>query len=111
MLDEESMLNGTEEKWVTKMDKNLTNNKHYGKPNKFSKNFVIRHYAGEVEYTPNDFIEKNKDNVNENVKKILAKSKFEVIKKFFQDDKLDESEEDQMEEKLKGRKTTYGKSL
>ena len=111
MLDEESVLNGTEEKWVSKMDKNLMSNKHYSKPSKFSKNFLIKHYAGDVEYTPNDFIEKNKDAVNENVKKILSKSKFEVIMKFFKEDKKAADEEEKEDvDAMRGRKT-FGKAL
>ena len=44
------------------MNKTLCNNGHYDAGRNYSQtSFVIKHYAGEVEYEISSFIEKDKD--------------------------------------------------
>ena len=45
--------------------------------------FIIKHYAGNVEYEIGTFVEKNKDTVNEQVSTILKESDLDIVKQFF----------------------------
>lgn len=63
----------------------LSSNKKYKKPNKFnSYNFIICHYAGEVEYEISGFLEKNKDTINEIITDTLSKSSSPLISELFE---------------------------
>lgn len=65
MLNEQCMLNGKDKAFADSIQKNLGGNQFFGRPDKFSTKFLIKHYAGSVTYYSENFIEKNKDTVNE----------------------------------------------
>jgi len=46
--------------------------------------FVISHYAGNVEYDTNNFVEKNKDELHEDLKKVMLLSKNSLIRNLFE---------------------------
>lgn len=52
---------------------------------RLNQGFVITHYAAEVEYTTNDWLDKNKDPMNDNVTRLLAASNIKHIADLFSD--------------------------
>ncbi|KAJ5794925.1 hypothetical protein N7457_001524 [Penicillium paradoxum] len=59
---------------------------------RLSQGFVLTHYAAEVEYTTHDWLEKNKDPLNDNITRLLAASKAPHVANLFSD--CADSEED-----------------
>ncbi len=55
---------------------NASKNKHL----EFHRDFVIKHYAGEVVYNITGFIEKNKDTLFQDFKRLLYNSKNDIYK-------------------------------
>ena len=49
-----------------------------------SNSFVINHYAGNVEYDSDNFVEKNKDELHEDLKKVMLKSGNDLVKTLFE---------------------------
>ena len=77
-------MKGTDLKLLKKMNDMLTTNKSFKRPNRFDcAEFIICHYAGEVEYEVNCFIEKNKDTVSDLIKDTLSQSKQDLIQNLF----------------------------
>lgn len=66
VLDEECMLKHNEASLIKKLHDQLQDNKYYARPKntKATSKFIIKHYAGDVEYSATSFIEKNRDDVN-----------------------------------------------
>ena len=65
-MDEECMVKGNDANLLKKFHSNLQDNKYYGRSKKKNDScFVVKHYAGNVEYSIHTFIEKNKDTLNE----------------------------------------------
>ncbi|RKP20185.1 hypothetical protein ROZALSC1DRAFT_12995 [Rozella allomycis CSF55] len=61
-----------------------------GKSNKFEtprfgESFTLVHYAGKVEYSTKNWLDKNKDPLNENITKLLANSSENFVSKLFED--------------------------
>jgi myosin-5 len=83
MLNEQCMLNGKDKAFADSIQKNLGGNQFFGRPDKFSTKFLIKHYAGPVTYYSENFIEKNKDTVNEQIERILKGSSHKVIQILF----------------------------
>lgn len=52
---------------------------------RLNQGFVLTHYAAEVEYTTHDWLEKNKDPLNDNITRLLASSKDKHIANLFYD--------------------------
>lgn len=74
LLDEESRLPmGTDDQFVTKLHHNFASNKHdfYKKPRFGKSSFTVCHYAVDVNYESEGFIEKNRDTVPDEHMKIL----------------------------------------
>jgi len=73
---------------LEEMDKKLKGHQHYSSRrldpmNKLlahSENFLIKHYAGEVVYTITGFIEKNRDTLFQDFKRLLWNSKNETLR-------------------------------
>lgn len=62
------MINGSGDSLLKKMNDQLANSKYYTRPKNFrtsANKFIVKHYAGDVEYSTDTFVEKNKDKVNE----------------------------------------------
>ncbi|KAI9762458.1 MAG: hypothetical protein M4579_000434 [Chaenotheca gracillima] len=55
------------------------------KSSRLSQGFLLTHYAAEVEYSTEGWLEKNKDPLNDNVTKLLANSSDKHIAKLFAD--------------------------
>lgn len=83
LLDEESRLPaGNDESWITKLyqtlDKEPTN-KVFKKPRFGQTKFIVSHYALDVTYDIEGFIEKNRDTVSEGHLEVLKESKNELL--------------------------------
>eukprot|EP00347_Sterkiella_histriomuscorum_P007684 403347970 len=79
LLEEETMMKSTDLKLLRKMNDMLTVNKSFKRPNRFDcAEFIICHYAGEVEYKVSSFIEKNKDQVGDLIRDTLSQSKSQL---------------------------------
>lgn len=75
LLDESNMMGGDDNKLLTKLNNSLSFYRAYKQPRKLgAPEFVISHYAGEVSYHIEGFIEKNKDQVSENITEALSSS-------------------------------------
>ncbi|ORY24050.1 P-loop containing nucleoside triphosphate hydrolase protein [Naematelia encephala] len=53
------------------------------RPGKFGQGFIIKHYAGDVEYRTHGWLEKNKDPINEPLARLLAQSTIPAISSLF----------------------------
>ncbi|CAF0777038.1 unnamed protein product [Brachionus calyciflorus] len=94
LLDEEcKMPKGSDLTWCNKLyDKHLkpastttgTGSKnHFSKPRMSQKSFIIHHFAENVEYQVDGFLEKNRDTVLEEQLKVLKYSEIEFISEIF----------------------------
>ena len=62
----------------------LTSARSFKKPTKLgATSFIIAHYAGDVEYEIEGFVEKNKDAVGKLITETMASSKQSVIKAIY----------------------------
>ncbi|XP_071562169.1 unconventional myosin ID [Temnothorax nylanderi] len=81
----------TDEILLNAMDKKLVNHKHYSsrqlkpmdKELEHRTQFKIKHYAGDVIYNINGFLDKNKDTLFQDFKRLLYQSKNSVISKMW----------------------------
>lgn len=85
LLDEESLFpRATDQTFLNKLNTQF-DSKHpkYIKP-RFSKSaFGLGHYAGDVEYEATNWLDKNKDPLQEDLKACMKKSSFELISGLF----------------------------
>ncbi|KAI5962278.1 MYO2 [Candida pseudojiufengensis] len=83
LLDEESRLPaGNDQSWIEKMYQNLDkppSNKVFQKPRFGQTKFVVNHYALDVTYDMDGFIEKNRDTVGEGHLEVMKNSKNELL--------------------------------
>ncbi|KAH3682256.1 hypothetical protein WICPIJ_006766 [Wickerhamomyces pijperi] len=83
LLDEESRLPaGNDESWVTKLYENLDKpptNKVFKKPRFGQTKFIVSHYALDVSYDIDGFIEKNRDTVSDGHMEVLKQSMNELL--------------------------------
>eukprot|EP00466_Bigelowiella_natans_P001656 jgi/Bigna1/41654/e_gw1.55.12.1 len=98
MIDEELKLpRGSDKTYVSKLIKtHVPNKKYFLKVLKRPENFVVKHYAGDVEYESVGFLEKNKDRLYEDAYDLLSGSSFKFLAHMFPSDDT------------KGDKTTLG---
>ncbi len=54
-------------------------------PSRFDQGFIVVHYAGDVEYRTDGWLEKNKDPLNDNLTRVLANSSDRFIASLFAD--------------------------
>ncbi|KAI5964177.1 uncharacterized protein KGF55_002119 [Candida pseudojiufengensis] len=80
LLDEECMMpKSSDKEFMLKLSLNFNgknaNNKHKKfLENKYKNGFIIKHYAGEVEYNVDNWLQKNTDPINENLIQLLSTS-------------------------------------
>ena len=94
LLDEESRLpSGSDENLITKLYNRFSapnqQHKFFEKPRFGQKEFIVKHYALDVKYQIDGFIEKNKDTVSEEQLSTLNASSFEFLKEVI---KIEETE-------------------
>ena len=78
------MMGGDDRKFLTKLNNSLSFYRSYKQPKKLgAPEFVVAHYAGEVSYNVDGFIEKNKDQVSDNIQAALSSSKQNLLKTLF----------------------------
>ena len=76
LLDEECRFpKGTDDSFLSKINDALTSIETFVKPRTLKGVFGIKHYAGEVIYEVKGFLEKNKDNVADEVVAMFLTSK------------------------------------
>jgi len=90
LLDEECrMPKGSDGSWARKLYKqHLGKAQHFAKPRMSDVAFIIRHYADDVIYDCDGFVDKNRDTVNEEHLSLLRASEFELVAELFSTDDL-----------------------
>jgi myosin-7 len=84
MLDEECKVpKGNDETYLAKLHEAHKKNENYVCPKTAKGVFGIKHYAGEVTYQVVNFMDKNKDAVQEEVAELLQAASNEIVKKLF----------------------------
>lgn len=91
MIDEECLRgnSGNDRNIVSKMQQNHGKHRCYESAGPASawrgtdRDFVIRHYAGPIKYTVEDFVEKNRDTLFDTLEEMIASSKVKFISALF----------------------------
>ncbi|CDF88146.1 BN860_03378g1_1 [Zygosaccharomyces bailii CLIB 213] len=84
LLDEESILpKSTDDSFFSKLISTWDQKSNKFKRAKKPSCFILKHYAGDVEYNTNGWLSKNKDPLNDHLLRLLAESPNELIKGFF----------------------------
>ncbi|KAJ3207354.1 cytochrome c oxidase subunit 1 [Entophlyctis luteolus] len=80
LLDEELKVpKGSEEAWLLKLEKRHEKQKHFFKPKTKNNIFGVKHYAGDVLYTIDGFLEKNKDALQDELYSLISSSSVPFI--------------------------------
>ncbi|CAG0890159.1 unnamed protein product [Cyprideis torosa] len=86
LLDEESNFpKATDVSFLEKCHYNHALNELYSRPRMSSLEFGIRHYAGQVWYSVDGFLEKNRDPLRSDILELLCSSKIQMVSKMFRD--------------------------
>ena len=86
LLDDESNFpKASDHSFLEKCHYNHALNELYSRPRMASSEFGVRHYAGQVYYTVEGFLEKNRDTINYDVMGLMISSKDKMISKMFLD--------------------------
>ena len=94
MLDEQFMLQGSgnDSNFLKNCNTMLSTNKAYKRPDKLgAKQFIVAHYAGEVSYEVEGFVEKNNDSVSSLIIELLVSSKSVLVSSIYSKLKQDAS--------------------
>nr|AHX26699.1 chitin synthase [Leptochiton asellus] len=84
IIDEESTFpKATDETLVQKLNSVCDVSENYVKSSFTDNSFTIKHYAGEVSYTTNGFLEKNRDSLSFNLIECMQNSTNEFVKALF----------------------------
>ena len=85
-LDEDSVMpKATDKSFTEKLHALWDRKTSKYKPSRLSQGFVLTHYAAEVEYSTESWLEKNKDPLNDNLTRLLAASSEKHIAHLFAD--------------------------
>ena len=85
-LDEDSVMpKATDKSFTEKMHSLWDRKTPKYKASRLAQGFVLIHYAAEVEYSTNGWLEKNKDPLNDNVTRLLASSSNKHVAALFAD--------------------------
>jgi len=86
LLDEESFFpKGTDESFLTKLHTAHTRNAHFKKPKFVKGTFRLAHYAGEVEYEVQNWLDKNKDPLQDDLQICMRSSSKKLVCDVFSD--------------------------
>lgn len=78
-LDEECIIpNSSDKSFLDKLFTSFKKNPKF-KPNKFKSGFIVNHYAGEVEYNVDNWLNKNNDPLNDSLVTLLKNCKNQFI--------------------------------
>jgi len=82
----------TDQEYLDKIDKaHKGKHEYYGNPKKKAKDtFSVLHFAGEVTYSVNGFIEKNNDTLYTDLEELMMTSQFQLVRDVFDDSALDD---------------------
>ncbi|XP_065578668.1 unconventional myosin-Vb-like isoform X2 [Artemia franciscana] len=87
ILDDECKFSaGSDESWLRNLEKNCSGNKYFGKSKRSCSTFTIQHFAGNVEYQVNGFIEKNRDTIDPEQVAILQLSSNPLLVSLFEEE-------------------------
>uniref|UniRef100_A0A8C5R5E2 Uncharacterized protein n=1 Tax=Leptobrachium leishanense TaxID=445787 RepID=A0A8C5R5E2_9ANUR len=85
LINEESRFpKGTDFTMLEKLNAQHVNNPHYVKPRVTENQFGIKHYAGEVMYDVQGFLEKNRDTFRDDILNMLRDSRLDFIYDLFE---------------------------
>ncbi|KAI8374948.1 P-loop containing nucleoside triphosphate hydrolase protein [Choanephora cucurbitarum] len=87
-LEEECVApRGSDQRFLEKLNKfcDKDNPDAKYKSTRFKDGFILKHYAGDVEYSVDGWIEKNKDPLNEDITRLLARSSQKHVAYLFED--------------------------
>jgi len=85
-LDEDSVMpKATDKSFTDKMHSLWERKTPKYRASRLSQGFVLTHYAAEVEYSTDGWLEKNKDPLNDNITRLLAASKDRQVSSLFAD--------------------------
>ncbi|XP_064471543.1 unconventional myosin-Va-like isoform X2 [Ornithodoros turicata] len=88
LLDEECRVpKGTDQTWCMKLYEKCKKWKHFEKPRLSNTAFIIHHFADDVTYESQGFLEKNRDTVLEEHINILKASQYELVAELFEDER------------------------
>ncbi|ORY37287.1 hypothetical protein BCR33DRAFT_683196 [Rhizoclosmatium globosum] len=84
LLDDESHIaTGTDAAFVSNLNDIFKDHKHYMKGRFGNTDFTVKHYAVDVTYTSTGFVDKNKDNMSEELQGVLAASSNAFLREVF----------------------------
>ncbi|KAH3681785.1 hypothetical protein WICPIJ_007223 [Wickerhamomyces pijperi] len=87
ILDEECIVpKSTDDSFFEKLNNYCNSNPDKFKPSRFTKKFTLNHYAGDVEYSVEGWIGKNRDPLSDHVLEVLSKSATSFVSKLYQDE-------------------------
>ncbi|CEP62051.1 myosin 1 LALA0_S04e06634g [Lachancea lanzarotensis] len=87
LLDEESILpKSTDDTFYSKLISFCDDKSSKFKRSKKNNSFILKHYAGEVEYNVEGWLSKNKDPLSANLLQLLSNSSNELIRHFYGSD-------------------------
>ncbi|CAG8656831.1 3712_t:CDS:2, partial [Cetraspora pellucida] len=85
-LDEECVMpKATDKTFVEKLHSFWKDKSPKYQVPRFQQGFILQHYAAKVEYKTSGWLDKNKDPLNENITKLLARSSNQYIASLFSD--------------------------
>uniref|UniRef100_A0AAF5CYT0 Very-long-chain 3-oxoacyl-CoA synthase n=1 Tax=Strongyloides stercoralis TaxID=6248 RepID=A0AAF5CYT0_STRER len=87
-LDEQCKIGrGTDNDWLRSMStcKNVSKNPNFMLPKISDPSFIVKHFAADVQYKIEGFIEKNKNTINEQLLEVVLNSKSDFIKNMIND--------------------------
>ncbi len=80
LLDEELVVpRGSDKTFLAKMIQKQSKNPVFKRQMKKPMNFIVKHYAGQVSYDANGFLEKNRDTLTEDLVEMLQTSKLGML--------------------------------
>jgi len=86
-IDEElRMPKGSDKTWVDKLLNTHRSNQQFSPDRASADCFIVKHYAGAVTYDSSGFLEKNKDQLNDDAYSLLQTSAFKFLASLFPED-------------------------